>query len=100
MWPFNRKQKDESDPNNITLTGKGIDFRRSMWGFHCDPFHKLDGEWWEFTGHAPTIPQVGDILLKDKASGKVGKWLVRKVKRVSDPPDMFFLEAGCIGYKE
>ena len=54
----------------------------------------------KLAGWLKQTPKKGDIFLSEMASGKIAKYLLIKVDKCSNPPDMFFADCIFVGYKE
>ena len=50
------------------------------------------------SGHLQRIPEIGDEIRWEMASGKTARYAILKVKRVGDPRDMWFADAIDLGY--
>ena len=60
----------------------------------------LDWDNRRLSGHLSTPPSVGDEVRSKMDTGKIARFLITAVKRLEDPPDMFFANVSDIGYLE
>lgn len=77
------------------------DFTTQRWGWHYEVWKPSSGdpakEPTHFTGHGYGL-KVGDHLLTEMQSGRVGRWLIKSVRYEHDPRDMWWAEAVLDGY--
>jgi hypothetical protein len=83
-------------------TGRVIDIRgRFPWGNHVTiTSSNPDDTIHEFYSHMTPRIQVGDIVLLDMNSGKVGRNLILTATYPGDPEDMAMGTLSCIGYTD
>lgn len=84
-----------------SATGRRIDFRKCYWGHNIMSmtFDEQTNMSSCLTICTP-LPSVGDDLILNTKSGKVGICRVMEVEPCGDPRDMANVKFGCVGYLE
>ncbi len=83
--------------------GKEINLITKVWG-HSFQHEKKIGEFvfygiGFYTSQTGGRAKVGDILLMNSDSGRIGRYVVLKIKYERNPSDMFDAYLACIGFK-
>jgi hypothetical protein len=81
-----------SQPKEEPTPPKVIDFTHRTWG-HNFTVHQNDGKTVKGSMWLEGRPKVGDILLVERVSGKVGRLRLIEVEWCVDPHDMYHFTA-------
>lgn len=91
----------EGDMNAILermREGKEVDLTTNSWGRAYFPKERYGHTHY---GHGFLRGlSVGDVILKNAESGKVGRFVVLWIEYERDPADMFWAFVCCVGYKD
>jgi hypothetical protein len=87
---------------NLPTPGREIDFTTPVWG-HCfnvtDKIGLVVYGYGFYNSIVYGSIRLGDSLLMNTESGKLGVFLVLSIKYCDDPKDMFWAYIACVGYK-
>jgi hypothetical protein len=86
--------------NSLEIGAEYDYYSKSHWGHNFEPTDRHIGEYvHRACVFSQKVLKVGDILLCNSSSGRVGKYLILNLEQMRNPRDQFFVWIVCCGYK-